>query len=124
MENIWDVRFSQVEIPSLMELNKLIEMQKNLGFLFHNQQEYSVEFSLFFLFSHKFFQMDKRFFQEISCDIRIVLVWDTDVTNVELLIEEPGGGKCHPLRVLQIQKNTKIKNLFLEPHPKWWAHVP
>jgi len=78
----WDIRFSQVEIVSLMDLNRIISMMKWKGFNFQNQQN---------------IQIDRRLIYEIDVDIRVILMWDTDMIDLELHCTEPNGEICNSL---------------------------
>eukprot|EP01114_Cavostelium_apophysatum_P023555 TRINITY_DN890_c0_g1_i4.p1 TRINITY_DN890_c0_g1~~TRINITY_DN890_c0_g1_i4.p1 ORF type:complete len:1759 (-),score=363.22 TRINITY_DN890_c0_g1_i4:29-5305(-) len=80
LEKTWDVRFSQVEVVSLMDYNRALKQMKESGFSFHNQQN---------------FRVDKRFLSEMDADIRVVIQWDADLINVELQCVEWNGDICN-----------------------------
>jgi len=53
------------------------------GFSFHNQQN---------------IQINSRWRQHLESDLRIVLRWDCDLVNVELLVSEPNDYQCSPFK--------------------------
>jgi tetratricopeptide (TPR) repeat protein len=70
----WD-RFPEIEVIALMEHNRLLalaERQKGNGPAPRTE-------------------MDKRLQKLLDCDVRIVLSWDADLTDVDLHVEEPTG---------------------------------
>jgi len=38
---------------------------------------------------------DRRLFAPIQVDLRVYIIWDTDMTDVDLEITEPSGEKCY-----------------------------
>jgi tetratricopeptide (TPR) repeat protein len=72
----WD-RFPEIELPTLMEANALIERANRLlpG-------------------EHLNVPLDSRLVKNLDCDVRIVLTWDADLTDVDLWVTEPSGEKC------------------------------
>src|SRR5437660_10689837 len=38
--------------------------------------------------------LDHRLIKNLDCDVRIVLTWDADLTDVDLWVTEPSGEKC------------------------------
>lgn len=82
VETNWDGRFSNIELIALNELNKIIETsgeKLNTAFI------------------------DKRFLKNLPVDIRIVLEWDADNTDIDLWVIEPNKEKC-----FYSHKNTRI----------------
>ncbi|KAH3767762.1 TonB-dependent receptor [Pelomyxa schiedti] len=79
LEKEWDTRFSGIEAVIFMDLNA-IWMQ-----VLQNHMEATVSHSVFPQF----------LWEPMDVDIRIVLTWDCDNTNVELLVEEPSGERCY-----------------------------
>ena len=75
----WHPRFHQIEATAATELNRMLTYMKYGSFAFHNVQNY---------------QMDKRLLSPVDVDIRVVLYWDADNTNVELMVEEPNKETC------------------------------
>eukprot|EP01126_Amoeba_proteus_P024524 TRINITY_DN24697_c0_g1_i1.p1 TRINITY_DN24697_c0_g1~~TRINITY_DN24697_c0_g1_i1.p1 ORF type:complete len:756 (-),score=204.11 TRINITY_DN24697_c0_g1_i1:45-2312(-) len=74
----WDVRFAQVEATAIMDLNRL------------------VQYIYFYDYHHLFLHaVDNRFLLPVRIDLRVVVFWDTDMTDVELHVEEPSGEKCY-----------------------------
>jgi len=80
MELLWHVvihdwdRFDGIEIVALMELNRVIARAKRAG---------TAEIPV-----------DPRFVRLLDTDIRIVLTWDTDLTDMDLWVTEPSGEKA------------------------------
>jgi len=74
----WDTRFSQIEVTAIMDLNRAI-IYSNL-FSFHHDLKPLV---------------DERLLSPIVIDLRVVLIWDTDMTDVELHITEPTQEECY-----------------------------
>ena len=70
----WD-RFEGIEIIALMELNRVIAKAKRAGV-----EEIPV---------------DKRFVKLLDTDVRIILTWDTDMTDMDLWVTEPSGEKAY-----------------------------
>lgn len=68
----WD-RFHGIEVTVLMEINQLIPKLKK-----HN-----IDYSF----------VDKRLIQLLDVDMRIVLSWDSDMTDIDLWVIEPSGEK-------------------------------
>jgi len=96
IEGEWDVRFHQVEVPCLMDLNKLIFLMNQKGYAFQSEQKTSI---------------DKRFARLLDCDLRIVINWDFDLTNVVLEVEEPNGDVSSPLRNLTRMGGIQSKDM-------------
>ena len=65
----WDSRFPEIEVIALEELNALIARTKS-----------SAPASL-----------DSRLVKNLDVDVRIVMSWDADVTDVDLHVVEPSG---------------------------------
>ena len=78
----WDGRFPQIEVIAVMEANRIIGRAKSLGLKTKWQPA-----------------LDGRLVKLLDEDIRIVMTWDTDQTDIDLWIIEPSGEKCfysHP----------------------------
>ncbi len=71
--NEWDSRFNEIEITALMELNKIIFKAK--------REMVNVNINEF--------NIDPRFVKRLHLDIRIVLTWDADNTDIDLWVIEP-----------------------------------
>jgi len=65
----WD-RFEGIELIALMEANRIIPQAKRFG----------VKIPL-----------DKRLIKQLDCDIRIVMTWHADNTDMDLHVTEPSG---------------------------------
>ena len=70
--NRWD-RFD--EIIALTELNNILPMARQLGL--------------------KKLPVDKRLVKRLDMDIRIVMVWDADQTDMDLHVVEPSGEEAY-----------------------------
>jgi Ca-activated chloride channel family protein len=66
----WD-RFAEIEVIALTELNNILPKARRLG-----ARELPV---------------DKRLLQQLTMDIRIVMSWDADNTDMDLHVIEPSG---------------------------------
>jgi tetratricopeptide (TPR) repeat protein len=88
----YDGRFEGINCIALNEINNIIAQHpRNLNYA----------------------HIDKAFIKKMPVDIRIVLNWDTDDTDVDLWITEPDGEKCmysYPLT----QNGGRISNDFTQ----------
>lgn len=66
----WD-RFYKIEVIALMELNRIIPLARAEGI--------------------EEFPIDSRLVRLLDVDIRIVLTWDADMTDIDLWVTEPSG---------------------------------
>jgi hypothetical protein len=76
--NPWD-RFDEVEVIALMELNRLLPKAKAAG--------------------TKDIRVDPRLVTATDVDLRIVMTWHADMTDIDLWVTEPSGEKAlysHP----------------------------
>ena len=71
----WD-RFAGIEVVALMEANRIVARARPLpgGRAVADP-------------------LDARLVRNLDLDVRVVLTWDADVTGVDLLVTEPGGGE-------------------------------
>ena len=69
----WD-RFPEIEVVALMEANRLMDRMKKMGVAFENP-------------------FDARLVKLLDLDVRIVLTWDADLTDIDLWVSEPSGEK-------------------------------
>jgi hypothetical protein len=74
--NKWD-RFEEIEVTALMEANRILAAMNRLP----SDKPYPVP-------------LDLRLVKNLDCDVRIVLTWDADLTDVDLWVTEPSGEKC------------------------------
>lgn len=92
VEKPYDGRFDGIPCIALNEINNIIAQHpRNL----------------------KFDYLDPAFIKKMPVDIRIVLNWDTDDTDVDLWVTEPNGEKCmysYPLT----QNGGRISNDFTD----------
>ncbi len=70
----WD-RFDEIELIALMELNHIIPKAKEAGI--------------------RKFKIDKRLIKLLDLDVRIVMTWDADLTDMDLWVNEPSGEKAY-----------------------------
>ncbi|MHB8067893.1 MAG: VIT domain-containing protein [Desulfobaccales bacterium] len=68
----WD-RFPEIEVIALMELNRIIAAAKRAGV------------------NTAAFAVDPRLVKLLDLDLRIVLTWDADLTDMDLWVVEPSG---------------------------------
>ena len=73
----WDGRFSQIEVVALMDANRLIAIMERDR-----------------LPSLDRVALDPRLRKDLDVDVRIILTWDTDDTDLDLWVTEPTGEKC------------------------------
>ncbi|KAH3742968.1 YfaP family protein [Pelomyxa schiedti] len=80
LDKEWDKRFEQIEVLAMMEINSIwkeIETEGIGAFIKHNVYSDITSYAL-------------------EVDIRIVLTWDKDMTDVDLHVLEPSGEECTP----------------------------
>lgn len=70
-------RFPEVELPVLMEANNILAKVQRLPAVhdFHNP-------------------LDERLVKNLDLDVRVVMTWDADQTDIDLWVTEPSGEKC------------------------------
>lgn len=79
----WDVRFAQVEVVALMDLNRIVSIIRSLNL------EHIIGLSNL---------IDPRLYAtSMPVDLRFQIQWDTDMTDVELTVTEPSGEKCNSI---------------------------
>ncbi|CAF2882206.1 unnamed protein product, partial [Rotaria sp. Silwood2] len=83
----WDGRFAEIEVTTLHEFNWFL-------FEYHQQQQIS-----------NF--LDNRLIRHLPVDLRIVMIWDTNDTDVDLHVIEPTGEECY-----YSHKNTAIGGMI------------
>jgi len=76
-EQKWDRRFQEVELFAAEEINNMIEKAKREG------KELDLS------------RIDERLIFNMPVDIRIVLSWDTDNSDMDLWVFDPDGEKCY-----------------------------
>jgi Ca-activated chloride channel homolog len=70
----WDGRFAEVELVSLNELNQIVASSPtslDTGFI------------------------DRRLLRNMPLDLRVVLSWDSDNSDMDLWVTDPNGEKCY-----------------------------
>ncbi|KAH3760613.1 YfaP family protein [Pelomyxa schiedti] len=75
LEKEWDVRFAQVEVVALMDLNSIWK---------HISDTPPCNINAEYVEHH------------LPVDIRVVLTWHMDLTDVDLIVETPSGERCTP----------------------------
>lgn len=79
----WDVRFAQVEVVVLMDINRVVAIIRSMNL------EHVIGI-------HNF--VDPRLYAaHMPVDLRIQIQWDTDMTDLELTVVEPSGEKCNSI---------------------------
>ncbi len=73
----WD-RFAEIEVIALMEINRILAYSKTI-------------------WGDKVLKPDleEKFFKNLDVDMRIVMSWDVDMTDVDLWVIEPSGEKAY-----------------------------
>jgi Flp pilus assembly protein TadD len=72
--NKWQ-RFDQIEVIALTELNNILPKARRMGV--------------------KKLPVDRRLIKHLTMDIRIVMTWDADLTDMDLHVIEPSGEKAY-----------------------------
>jgi Ca-activated chloride channel family protein len=78
---VWDGRFRDIQIITLAELNAVIATSKN------NHQALDTS------------KIDPRLLKNMPLDIRVIMGWDADNSDMDLWVTDPNGEKCfygHP----------------------------
>jgi len=73
----WDDRFEGIEIIALMEVNNILAKARRAGI--KNLED----------------RLDSRLRRLLDVDIRIVLTWDADMTDIDLWVTDPKGEKSY-----------------------------
>ncbi len=73
VERPWDQRFRDVQLIVMNEINNIINTQKGLRTSF----------------------IDKRLLKKEPVDIRVVLTWDTDNSDMDLWVTDPEEERCY-----------------------------
>lgn len=76
VEGHWD-RFQEIELPVLMEANDIIAKLGRLP-----------------MAGELHIPIDPRLIKNLDCDVRVVMTWDVDQTDIDLWVTEPSGEKC------------------------------
>ena len=71
--NRWD-RFDEIEIIALLELNHMVSKAKEAGVVLP--------------------KIDPRLLHKLNLDVRIVMTWDADLTDMDLWVTEPSAEKA------------------------------
>jgi tetratricopeptide (TPR) repeat protein len=74
----WDSRFAEIELIALAEMNAIIASAPKLGPL-------ALDTS----------RIDPRFLKNMPLDLRAVLTWDADNSDMDLYVTDPNGEKCY-----------------------------
>lgn len=70
----WDDRFAEIELISLAELNSILATSRQ-----------KLDTS----------NMDSRLLKNMSLDLRVILTWDADDSDMDLWVTDPNGEKCY-----------------------------
>jgi hypothetical protein len=73
----WDARFVDIELISLAEMNAVIA----------TAQSQSIQLNIS--------QIDSRLLHNLPLDIRVVMTWDADNSDMDLWVTDPLGEKCY-----------------------------
>ena len=73
-------RFSEIELIALTELNRMWAMADAMNAKQRNRLNRP--------------ELDKRLIQNLDMDLRIVLAWDADLTDIDLWVTEPTAEKA------------------------------
>ena len=73
VERPWDSRFRDIQLIVMNEINDLVNTQKGIRTSF----------------------IDKRLLKKEPVDIRVVLTWDTDNSDMDLWVTDPEDEKCY-----------------------------
>lgn len=73
VERPWDGRFRDIQLIVMNEINDLVNTQKGIRTFF----------------------IDKRLLKKEPVDIRVVLTWDTDNSDMDLWVTDPEDEKCY-----------------------------
>ncbi|PYR25255.1 MAG: hypothetical protein DMF92_20880, partial [Acidobacteria bacterium] len=76
----WDGWFNQSHILALTDLNRIIAMLRENG-----------------IAAGREFQLDPRLVRPIDADLRVVLTWDDDAVDLNLIIQKPNGEGSSPI---------------------------
>ena len=71
----WDARFPEIEVIALIEANRIQSILERNG-------------------ATRPWPLDERLRRLLDFDVRVVLTWDTDQTDMDLWVIEPSGEKC------------------------------
>ena len=71
----WDARFPEIEVIALIEANRIQSILERNG-------------------STRPWPLDERLRRLLDFDVRVVLTWDTDQTDMDLWVVEPSGETC------------------------------
>ncbi|HEY4328827.1 MAG TPA: DUF2135 domain-containing protein, partial [Phycisphaerae bacterium] len=81
--NEWE-RFDEIELVSLMEANALwAKIQRLPGYEMISKQHPIAN------------PLDGRLVKNLDCDVRIVMTWDADATDIDLHVAEPTGEEAY-----------------------------
>jgi hypothetical protein len=73
----WDSRFEGIEVLALMEANRVLTIAERERLPLRGRVA-----------------LDPRLRRALDVDLRIVLAWDTDMTDMDLWVTEPSGERC------------------------------
>jgi hypothetical protein len=83
----WDNRFDEIELTALIEMNRMLHTK-------WGKSQYEA-YKAAAKDSGAPLIPDPRLVKHMPVDLRLVLSWDTDMTDVDLHVLEPRGEDCH-----------------------------
>ncbi|MFA9218979.1 MAG: DUF2135 domain-containing protein, partial [Sphingomonadaceae bacterium] len=72
----WDSRFAEIELIALADMNGIIAAQRAKGVALDTSR------------------MDSRLLAHMPLDLRVVLAWDADNSDMDLWVTDPNGERC------------------------------
>ncbi len=75
VNNKFDSRFPEIGVIALTEINRVIARAKRKGIMIKN--------------------VDKKYIHLVDTDIRVVINWDTDMSDMDLWVTDPFKVKCY-----------------------------
>lgn len=75
VEGEWDGRFPEIEVIAVLEANRIATLLERSGL-------------------DPWWPLDQRLRKHLDLDVRVVLTWDTDQTDMDLWVVEPTGERC------------------------------
>ena len=94
----WDARFPEIEVIALEELNRTIPRAKAAGLLIVPQETWAAMVKMEPWLAKRgrvaAISLDPRLIQLLDLDVRIVMTWNADNTDIDLWVTEPSGEKA------------------------------
>lgn len=77
VSNTWDGRFPNIQVIALYEVNRILDRNTKLDSSFIPKQ------------------LHTKMRKALPVDLRVVMTWDADVTDIDLWVTDPFGEKCY-----------------------------